>query len=38
MVLAHELAHISLGHRFDTKYAFNDRMIFDDVDSFRKWS
>src|SRR5438309_972482 len=27
MVLAHELAHIALGHRLDTKYAFNDRML-----------
>jgi hypothetical protein len=34
MVLAHELAHIALGHRLDTKYAFNDRMLFDDVQAF----
>jgi hypothetical protein len=34
MVLAHELAHISLGHRLDTKYAFNDRMLFDDTKTF----
>ncbi len=33
-VLAHELAHIVLGHRLDTKYAFSDRMIFPDQDSF----
>jgi len=26
MVLAHELAHIALGHRLDAKYAFNDRL------------
>jgi hypothetical protein len=26
MVLAHELAHIVLGHRLDSKYAFNDRL------------
>ena len=25
MVLAHELAHIVLGHRLDTQLAFNDR-------------
>ena len=25
-VIAHELAHIALGHKLDTKYAFNDRM------------
>jgi hypothetical protein len=36
MVLAHELAHISLGHRLDTKYAFNDRMLFDDTDTFHR--
>src|SRR5262249_46900369 len=38
MVLAHELAHIALGHRLDTKYAFNDRMIFDDTDTFKRLS
>ena len=27
MVLAHELAHIALGHRLDTKLAFNDRHV-----------
>ena len=26
MVLAHELAHIALGHKLDAKYAFNDRL------------
>ena len=26
MILAHEVAHISLGHKLDTKYAFNDRL------------
>jgi len=36
MVLAHELAHISLGHRLDTKYAFSDRMIFDDTQTFNR--
>ena len=35
MVLAHELGHIVLGHRFDTKYAFHDRMRFDDPDMFQ---
>jgi hypothetical protein len=35
MVLAHELAHIALGHRLDTKYAFNDRMLFDDPVAFQ---
>ncbi len=27
-VLAFQLAHIILGHRLDTKYAFNDRLLF----------
>jgi hypothetical protein len=26
MILAHELAHIALGQKLDTKYAFNDRL------------
>lgn len=34
-MLAHELAHISLGQRLDTRYAFADRMLFADQDSFR---
>jgi Peptidase family M48 len=36
MVLAHELSHIVLGHPFDTKLAFNDRLFFPDEDSFRR--
>jgi hypothetical protein len=36
MVLAHELSHIVLGHRFDTKLAFNDRMFFPDEESFQR--
>jgi len=36
MVLAHELAHIVLGHRLDTKLAFNDRMFFPDENSFQR--
>jgi hypothetical protein len=36
MVIAHELAHISLGHRLDTKYAFSDRMLFEDFEAFRR--
>jgi hypothetical protein len=35
MILAHELAHITLGHSIDTKYAFEDRMFFRDEDSFK---
>jgi len=34
MILAHELSHIVLGHKSDTKWAFNDRMLFPDEDSF----
>jgi|SRR5579871_6916655 len=36
MVLAHELGHIALGHRLDTKYAFGDRMVFPDEDTFQR--
>jgi hypothetical protein len=35
-ILAHELAHISLGHQIDTKYSFNDRLLFEDEQTF-KW-
>jgi len=30
MLLAHELAHVALGHRLDTKYAFKDRLLLPD--------
>jgi hypothetical protein len=30
MMLAHELGHVVLGHRLDTKYAFNDRQLVRD--------
>jgi len=30
-----ELSHVVLGHRVDTKYAFFDRMLWDDQDTFR---
>jgi hypothetical protein len=36
MVLAHELSHIVLGHQFDTKLAFNDRMFFPDERTFER--
>lgn len=36
MVLAHELSHIALGHPFDAKLAFNDRMVFPDEQSLRR--
>jgi hypothetical protein len=38
MILAHEVAHIVLDHELDTKYAFNDRMMFDDVQTFTTFS
>src|SRR5262249_3816596 len=36
MVLAHELSHIALGHRLDTKLAFNDHMFFPDENTFER--
>jgi Peptidase family M48 len=36
MVLAHELSHIVLGHKFNTELAFSDRMFFPDEDSFQR--
>lgn len=35
-VLAHELAHIVLGHSINTKYAFADRLLFDDPETLKK--
>lgn len=35
-VIALELAHIALGHHIDTRYAFNDRLMFPDEASFRR--
>ncbi|MGA9900236.1 MAG: M48 family metalloprotease [Terriglobales bacterium] len=36
MILAHELAHIALGHHVDTRLAFNDRFFFADADAFQR--
>jgi hypothetical protein len=36
MVLAHELGHIVLGHRIDTRYSFDDRLLFPDEQSFQR--
>lgn len=36
MVLAHELSHIVLGHHFDTRLAFNDKLFFPDEESFQR--
>jgi len=35
-VVALELAHVALGHHIDTRYAFNDRMMFPDEASFQR--
>jgi hypothetical protein len=35
MVLAHELAHITLGHNLGSQYAFNDRMLFSDESTYQ---
>jgi hypothetical protein len=37
MVLAHEVSHIVLGHPFDTKLAFNDKLFFPDEQSFERF-
>ncbi len=34
-MIAHELGHVVLGHRMDSQYAFFDRLIVDDKDTFR---
>jgi len=36
MTLAHELSHIALGHRIDTRFAFNDRFFFPDENTFQR--
>jgi len=35
MALSHELAHIVLGHNLGSKYAFNDRMLFQDESTYK---
>ena len=35
-VVAMELAHIVMGHHIDTRYAFNDRLLFPDESTFRR--
>jgi len=35
-VVAMEVAHIVMGHHIDTRYAFNDRLMFPDEATFRK--
>lgn len=36
MIMAHEVSHIVLGHYFDTKLAFNDKLFFPDEESFQR--
>ena len=36
VILADELAHIALGHRVDTRLAFNDRLFFADADALQR--
>jgi len=35
-VVAMELAHVALGHHIDTRYAFNDRLLFPDESTFQR--
>lgn len=35
-VVALELAHVALGHHLDTRYAFNDRLLFPDESTFQR--
>jgi hypothetical protein len=35
-VISMELAHIAMGHHIDTRYAFNDRLLFPDEASFQR--
>ena len=35
-LLAFQLAHIITGHKLDTKYAFNDRLLFPDNSAFKR--
>lgn len=34
-MVAHEMSHVVLGHRIDTQYAFNDRLLFKDEETFQ---
>ncbi|MBI3670536.1 MAG: M48 family metalloprotease [Acidobacteria bacterium] len=34
-MVAHELGHVVLGHRIDPQFAFFDRLLFDERDTFR---
>ncbi|HEX2710921.1 MAG TPA: M48 family metalloprotease [Candidatus Acidoferrales bacterium] len=34
-MVAHELGHVALGHRIDPQFAFFDRLLFDDKETFQ---
>jgi Peptidase family M48 len=36
MILSHELAHVALGHKLNTKFAFTDRFFFPDPVTFQR--
>ncbi|MDP9162298.1 MAG: M48 family metalloprotease [Acidobacteriota bacterium] len=36
-ILSHELAHIVLGHNLGSKFAFNDRMLFNDESTYKNF-
>lgn len=36
-ILAHELAHVVLGHRMDTEFAFFDRLRVEEKDTYRRF-
>jgi len=38
MVLAHELGHVALSHQLDTRWAFNDRVLFADEQTLQNLS
>ncbi|MGC1461638.1 MAG: M48 family metalloprotease [Terracidiphilus sp.] len=35
-VISMELAHVAMGHHIDTRYAFNDRLLFPDESTFQR--
>jgi hypothetical protein len=37
-ILSFQLAHISMGHHVDTRFAFNDRLLFPDTSTFQRIS
>ena len=38
MMVAHELGHVVLGHRIDTSFAFNDRLLFPDEETLQRFA